>query len=96
MLVSWAVHSPEVRSGDPLGDRHPRHSLQEEGPGHGVPVDVGPVEERVEVGQQGVAQAQGPPHGLLGLFAEPVWLLGLGGAGTRVGTGSGARSCGVS
>lgn len=33
----------------------PGHSLQEEGPGHGLAPDVGPVEQRVEVGQQRVA-----------------------------------------
>lgn len=53
------------------------HSLQEEGPGHGVATGVGAMEERVEVGQQRVAQAQSLPHGLLRRLAEPVRLLRL-------------------
>lgn len=65
----------------------PGHSLQEEGPGHGLAPHVGPVEQRVQVGQQPVAQGEGLPHGSLRRLAEPVRLLRL-----QRGRGSTARS----
>lgn len=84
----------------PQGTHGPRpcpgHSLQEERPGHGLPSDVGLVEQRVEVGEECVAQGEGLPHGLLGWLAETVWLLGLQGRrGQRRPWVLGPRSPGV-
>lgn len=84
----------------PQGTHGPRpcpgHSLQEEGPSHGLPSDVGLVEQRVEVGEECVAQGEGLPHGLLGRLAETVWLLGLQGRrGQRRPWVLGPRSPGV-
>lgn len=63
--------------GPPTPCPDPGHSLQEEGPGHGLAPDVGPVEQRVEVGQQRVAKGEGRPHGSLRRVPEPVRLLRL-------------------
>lgn len=53
---------------------------------------MGAVEQRVEVGQQHVAQGERLPHGLLRRLAEPVRLLGLrGGRGAEGAPASGSR-----
>lgn len=55
----------------------PQHSLEEERPCHRLSSSMSPVEEGVEVGQEGVAEAEGFPHGILGGRAEGVRLLWL-------------------
>lgn len=59
------------------------HSLEEQRPCHRVPSHVCPVEEGVKVGQEGVAEAEGPPHGILRGQAEGVGLLWLREAGAQ-------------
>lgn len=83
-LLPFLVPGTLPRAGQlPWGQRvqgccsQPRYSLQEEGPGHSLAPDVGPVEQRVEVGQQCVAQGEGLSHGSLRRVAEPVRLLRL-------------------
>lgn len=70
--------TPLRQGGAALGPHPCRgHSLQEEGPGHGLAPHVGPVEQRIQVWQQHVAQGEGLPHGSLRRLAEPVRLLRL-------------------
>lgn len=53
------------------------HSLKEQWPCHRVPSHVCPVEEGVKVGQEGVAEAEGPPHGILCSQAKGIGFLWL-------------------
>jgi len=51
--------------------------LKEEGACHGAGGDVRMMDQCVEEGQERGSQCSHSPHGILGLLAKYIWLLGL-------------------